>query len=550
MSPAKRRFTAVVLALSVALVARAQGPVLHEQVPDVRDEEALVLAGPDGGEPAAILYDGQLLPAPSASALRDDEQAMTAIPGDGMSGEEPGQRSPTFRPDRLTELEGTLGYFTVFTPSIAPFKRVTALDEVAIAADDGRTPVLGVFDPRRARVRVVGVDSVPPDARERDRFWGSVVLDFSAGEVVPLPSVSPESRILTIRTDPPTEIHVEKDGADNFFVVRDRDEGTSQVRLTFLTDAPRDYFNAAALPDVPVDALASHARTLPAALEATALAFAAELGLDRSSRFADALSTLTRHFRSFEESADPPRDTGDIFLDLAHSMKGVCRHRAYAFVITAQALGIPARFVMNEAHAWVEVEMVERGYMRIDLGGAAEGLEAHDPDDRPHYHPQSPDPLPRPLAYQRSYSQVAAAAAAAAGSNASSGSAAGSTPSAEPGSDAAHSAGAAHVPATPGDDRRRRPLLLAVDQTRFSVFRGRSISVSGRASSGGGAPAAGQRIEVLLDAAEPLLLGVTVSRDDGEFHGSFGVPPEIDVGEYGLLVRSPGDLVYLPARAN
>ena len=36
-------------------------------------------------------------------------------------------------------------------------------------------------------------------------------------------------------------------------------------------------------------------------------------------------------------------------VDLALSKKGVCRHRAYAFTITAQGLGIPARMVMNEA---------------------------------------------------------------------------------------------------------------------------------------------------------------------------------------------------------
>jgi transglutaminase-like putative cysteine protease len=43
-------------------------------------------------------------------------------------------------------------------------------------------------------------------------------------------------------------------------------------------------------------------------------------------------------------------------LDLARGKRGVCRHRAYAFVIVAQALGIPARFVQNEAHAWVEYQ--------------------------------------------------------------------------------------------------------------------------------------------------------------------------------------------------
>ena len=42
-------------------------------------------------------------------------------------------------------------------------------------------------------------------------------------------------------------------------------------------------------------------------------------------------------------------------VDLALSQKGVCRHRAFAFLVTALGLGIPARMVINEAHAWVEV---------------------------------------------------------------------------------------------------------------------------------------------------------------------------------------------------
>ena len=49
--------------------------------------------------------------------------------------------------------------------------------------------------------------------------------------------------------------------------------------------------------------------------------------------------------------------------------KGVCRHRAYAFLVTAQSLGIPTRLVENEAHAWVEVHDGTL-WRRIDLGGA------------------------------------------------------------------------------------------------------------------------------------------------------------------------------------
>jgi transglutaminase-like putative cysteine protease len=542
-------------ALIAFAVAHAQGPILHEFVPDVRADESMILSRPGSEEPAAIVYDGEIIPAPTDGALRPDERPMSAIPGDGSSAEAPGRRSPTFRPDRVTALEGTLGYYTVFSPAIAPFKRVSALDGVALAEDDRRTPVLGVWDPATRRIRIDGATAEAPDGRPRDRFWGSVVLDFTAGRRVPLPSVSPESRILTLRTEPEIDIAIEKDGADNFFAVALRTPPSSLVRVTFLTDAPRSYFNADRIPDVRVDALGAEARRLPYEVQTSAETFARELGLSRRSTLPSALSALTQHFRSFEESSEPPHDSGDIYLDLARGMKGVCRHRAYGFVITALGLGIPARFVMNEAHAWVEVKMPELGWMRIDLGGAAEGLEAHNASDRPIYRAENPDPLPRPPSYERSYSGLRGDVTGlrSDATEAPSGSGSESSPGTESGTgggasgDDARATSPSVATVTSGSTRARRRMSLHVDRERYEVFRGRTIAVSGRATSGAGDGLPGMRVEVLLGGDREVLLGVTVTENGGYFQGSFGVPPSLDTGEYRLLVRSPGDESYLPA---
>ena len=550
------RLVAPLLALLCGAVAHAQGPVLHEYVPDVREDEPMLMtAGRE--EPAAITYDGEVIPAPQDGALGADERPMVAEAGDGTASEAPGQRSPTFRPDRITALEGTLGYYTVFTPAIAPFKRVTALDGVRLADDDGRTPVLSVHDPRTVPVPVVGALAPLPDDRERDRFWGSVVLDFTDGRRVPLPSVSPESRILTVRTEPSIQLRIEKDAADNFFAVAMAAPPSEQVRLTFLTDAPRGYFNAP-IPDVPANSLAAEVPPMPASVKQRALRFASELGLSGDGALPDVLGELTRHFRSFEESDEPPDDTGDIYLDLCRGMRGVCRHRAYGFVITAQALGIPARFVMNEAHAWVEVKMPEVGFMRIDLGGAAQGLEAHNADQRPLYRPVNADPLPRPLAYERSYSQAREqmqglrSDAQSSGANGATGRPTDGSPgTSDPGDATAYEEGpdAASEQPAPGEPPRAR-LRVAVDRTHYEVFRGRAIEVAGRvvADSGGeGVPRL--RLEVLLVGDREVLLGVTVSRDHGYYRGTFGVPPELDVGDYRLVVRTPGNEDFLPATA-
>ena len=563
MAGAVRRVLWVLSALWASSFAHAQDHVLHEYVPDVSDDELGLLLRGDTGDPTGIVYQGEFLPPPDDGALAGDERAMSALPGDGRESEEPGRRSPTFRPDRITDLEGSIGYYTVFNPSIAPFKRVTALDTVALDTDG--TPVLRVSSERARALPVEGAVAPLPDSRPRDRFWGSVVLDFSNGSRVPLPSVSPESRILSLRTEPTTAIRIERDRADNFFAVL-RGRGAGQVRVVFLTDAPRGYFNAP-IPDGPSDALAAEANVLPPTLQQDALRFAREIGLHRGMPLATVLARLTGHFRSFEEDAEPPDDHGNIYLDLARGKKGVCRHRAYGFVITALALGIPARFVMNEAHAWAEIKMPVVGYMRIDLGGAAQGLTQHGARDRPIYRPTHPDPLPRPEAYQRAYAEARAAASASSEGGAPAGSAegqgdrraavegAGFGPPVE-GQGPEAEGREPGVPADGPDAEPRAAIAIHLDGSAFEVFRGRSLDLSGRvvlAEPGSALPGsevpAGLRIEVLVSGPRERLLGVTVSRSGGLFRGTFGIPPDVAVGTYRLVVRTPGNRHFAAAVA-
>ena len=563
---ARARVVLVVVALSglvVAASAIAQSFVAHEYVPNAGAEDGSSLVSSAGSaEPAAIVVDGDLVPPPAGGSLRDGERPMRSLPGDGQQGEEVGRRSPTFRPDRVTALPGAVGYFEVFTPTITPYKRVTALDGVALV---GNVPVLAVADVARTPVPVEGVASAPPDARPRDRFWGSVVLDFADGSVVPLPSVSPESRILTLRTEPPSaRVHLERDHADNFYaVLEDGDRSTREVRVVFLTDAPRTYFGfdeSAALPTAPSDALVAEVPVLPDAVESDALAFARDdLCLERGDPFDRVVSRLVEHFRSFEESEEPPADTGNIFLDLARGMRGVCRHRAYGFAITAMALGIPTRFVNNEAHAWVEIHMPERrGWLRIDLGGSAQGLVSRRADAGPAYQPDVHDPLPRPESYERSLARTSGG-----GSSGASSSSASSVvdPSAPPGSDpgATELTGTGRDPSAPSPPDPlglgttppapvRAPLALALDRRHWDVLRGQSFEVTGRATSAE-APADGVRVEVLLRDARggEQLLGVTVTDAHGVFHASFGVPPDAQVGERSLVVRCPVSARYVAA---
>jgi hypothetical protein len=544
-----------VVAVAVALGPRpvfADAPVLHEFVPDVDPDEAVATLAEHQAAPEAILYEGEVLTAPTAQQA-GASPPMVATEGDGLRGDLPGQRSPSFRPDRLTQLEGTLSYYAAFTPSIAPFKRVTSLDAVLLDRD-GVTPVLGVYDPRRRPLPVEGANAAPPDPRPRDRFWGEARLDFKTGRVVPLPSVSPESRMLSLRTEPATELAIARDRAGNYFAVAP--EGVhAQVFVAFLTDAPRSYFGTE-LPSAPVSALAAEVPPLDGRLRTRALALAAELGVTPRSNLAHALSALTAHFRAFEESSEPPPDSGDVLADLVRAQKGVCRHRAYGFVVLAQALGIPARFVQNEAHSFVEVQLPRDGFMRIDLGGAAHGLQAHNASDKPAYQPAFPDPLPRPPAYEESYSLLGRNTS---GTRRPSDEAlAGRWLPPDPTGGAAQAASSSTAfmagPSASGarDTSGRAPLAIALEARRHQVRRGEALPLRGRVRAGDGRGVAGLRIEVSLAAEqrrERLLLGVAVSDENGEFDGSFGVPLDLAAGDYRLVVVTPGNDSYLPAIA-
>ncbi len=549
--------TVLIVVLFVASLVHADGPVLHEYIPNASDDELAAFVRGANGEPEGIVYEGEILDRPQGGELRDDEQALSGLPGNGQGREEPGRRSPSFRPDRVTALEGTLGYFAVFNPTITPFKRVTALD--AIVQADGGVPVLGVAEPARRVIGVEGPDVPAPDARPRDQFWGNVVLDFSAGSAVPLPSVSPESRVLSLRTEPEVALRIEKDAADNFFAVAPN-HVRSQVRVIFLMDAPQSYF-AAPIPDVPANIRAGEVFPLDDTVKRDALLFARELGLSEGSSLRDVLETLTRHFRSFVESQQPPPSTGNIYLDLSRGMKGVCRHRAYGFVITAQALGVPTRFVQNEAHAWVEAHLPD-GWLRIDLGGAASALRAHGANDRPVYESDEPDSLPRPAAYREGYSQLAGDVS---GLREESNDASGSSGDSVVGANTdASGQGQPGEPSEPTGDPltdllgaeplvseapAARPVRLRLDRDQHSVFRGRSLTITGAALDPDGSGAEGLRVEVLLRDHRERLLGVTATREHGHFRAVVGVPPDLDVGDYQLIVRTPGNDRFFPATA-
>ena len=375
MRVARRRSSrGFVLALVAALAARAafadEGLPLHEFIPeDPAEDLALRATTEDGRLPAAVDTPSGVVPAPA----RKRQAPQVAYGGNAT----PDSIDASYRIDRDTTRPDVVSYDDPFTPAITPFKRLYAYDAVDESVE------LVVADRRLRAVELGGV-ALPGE----DQFYGDLFVDAAAGVPVRIPTVGPDARILAARVEPPAAVEFVRDGADNWFLV-----GSSRQRLRVVLQlaVPRASFGSP-FPDVSWATLVARVPLLPPAVRDAARDVLRTLGLSQSVSPRDAVSTLVAHFRSFSPSGELPtaRLPGELYRELALSKKGVCRHRAFAFVITALALGLPARLVRNEAHAWVEVYDGALWH-RIDLGGAAGRFEL-DPAARsqPHVPPQDP----------------------------------------------------------------------------------------------------------------------------------------------------------------
>jgi transglutaminase-like putative cysteine protease len=553
---------ALVAAGAVA-VAQTSGArrVLHEDLaapataggPLVGDEPRA------GQNPAAFASGDKLLPEP------DVEQPAGREPVLGTDGFAADRQTET-RPDRETGSDGTLRYASVFNPDVLPFKRMSALDSVATDY------TLGIARASLTELTVGGTTDAA-----RDRFWGSVMIELRPGVDVPLPSVAPDMRILSYETEPPVSLAFSKDGADNFYVRSDESSARGTVRLVFLSDADAGYF----APALPADRKLTPRRVRdlapaglranlpPAVAEAARKILRGTIHVDDTMPIATALDGLVGYFRGFE-AKEPPPPTTDIYRDLTESQAGVCRHRAFAFMITANALGIPTRYVSNEAHAFVEVWLPGQRWQRIDLGGAALRLEVTGADDKTLHRPRGEDPFAKPKAYDNSYTQLdgdirgltgdqiddkkepLSAGASGDFQPMVDGEGTGSQTAAGDGS--ADGDGATDFGAiAPGDDRDPAATEDPAKPTpRVSItladphgYRGETLHVEGRVD-GPRAPAANLRVDVFLapigrGGADSILVGRGATGSDGRFTVDADLPASLDLSTYELFVSTPGD---------
>lgn len=540
--------------VAVAGLAIAQQPrrKLHEELPLTDARPSPVIGASSGsGNPAAFQSGDRVLTEPALDDAR--QKGEPVLGGGGFAAD----RDTSMTPDGNTGPDSTLHYASVFNPDVLPFKRMSAFDAVAPSSYKlfvGRTVQIGV-----------PVSGTADTDKTRDRFWGSLLIELSPGKEIPLPSVAPDMRILSYEVKPKVRLEFSKDGADNFYVRSAEPAASGPHRLVFLADADAGYF-APSLPTsgarltpriVETMTPAGIRPSLPSDVRANAEITLRKLRLNRDMPLADAFNALVGYFRAFE--AKPLPSTGDIYRDLCDSQAGVCRHRAFAFMITANAIGIPTRYVQNEAHAFVEVWFPERGWQRIDLGGAALRMEVTGANDKTLHRPRAEDPFAKPPQYQNNYTQLEGEIAGLtqqqiddkqrslddAPASGQFDTTAGGNGSGSPGPD--RITPDPNLPVAPHDPKKGSPELEVIEADA-SGYRGAAVRIAGRVNvNGKGIP--DHPVDVYLSpkgmgGATPEPLGRAVTGADGTFRQEFAVPAHLNLQTYEIYLASPEDAYY------
>ena len=502
-----------VATLCLTLPAGAQNSISHEYVPpDPKEDVSLAATTLDGNLPAALETNSGVATAPDPRRPPDPNNLHTG----GSTDDTP---DSTFPPDRDTRQPAIENYDDPFAPATTPFKRLRAYD--TFDADYN----LKVANRQTTSVPVGGEVN-----QGDDPFYADLSVELLPDDLVRIPTVGPGSRIIKMHVSPPSNVTVLRDGAENWFL---RGTERKRVRVVMQLAIARATFGSD-FADVSWSRLES--MITPGARKPRTDQVFTAIGIDQSQTPKIVLGKMVQYFRSFQPSNDPPKTHGDIYLDLALSKKGVCRHRAFAFLVTALAIGLPARMVVNEAHAWVEVSDGSMWH-RIDLGGAALDLDQQIDLGQPQHQPPT-DPFDWPP-----------------GSQDGSGTGLGTRDRNDASDDPNNSDpnGSSALPDPNQDPTSADPVnpdapqsTVTLELQEKSIQRGKAIFAKGSVvgAGAGAAPCKNVRVDIVVQASdEPRgrSVGSLPTSDDGSYAGPIVVPRDLSTGDYRVFAITRGD---------
>jgi hypothetical protein len=267
------------------------------------------------------------------------------------------------------------------------------------------------FDKARATAAELHVGDLNNDGEQPHvEVFESTLTNLTVhdGRWFQIPTCAACAEVSLKRAEPDNlEITFGKDSADNLFA---RVSGFGQkghsilagVNLIYTLRARTSYFTDYkhyAVDDKHASELAKAAVSMLPNVGAVTMAHGVATqmaGVQETHTYFQRLDQLVKYFRSFKQrplnmEALTNKAKGSLYLALCQQKAGVCRHRAFCFVITALSQGIRARYLTSDTHAWVEVEVpkpksfagktVPAFWHRVELGGGAATVNMRDHPD-------------------------------------------------------------------------------------------------------------------------------------------------------------------------
>jgi len=276
--------------------------------------------------------------------------------------------------------------------SAVDFDRVTGVDG-AVRGDDPFRPPLGwthrhfVYDTIAPDFSIVssarldrGDGHVLDEAAARDAHGSrpaahamhqaTVMVRAGAGAAVPIPSPSADG---LVQSSTPANVRFVKDANDMLYAI----VPTSRTVTLVYVVSTRDDYEAAPLPTTP---FVADMLPMPENVRASARVVIDAIGGLPQPTYEATVRRLHAYFAGF--SVSPLRtdeQRANDYLSIALSRKGVCRHRARAFMITATAVGIETRLVENFAHSFCEVRLPDGTWRRLEFRLGDDELPPEDP---------------------------------------------------------------------------------------------------------------------------------------------------------------------------
>ncbi|MFA5862295.1 MAG: hypothetical protein WDA16_11435 [Candidatus Thermoplasmatota archaeon] len=358
------------LALALVLLAPSIAPLsgsMDAFAQDLANGSFRPFGQPGGGKGALVTYGSTLGGFTGASS------------GNYMPGAGDVPRSWTMDRDGRG---GVVIIDSVCSPDLGAMKRLKAYDRVAT---DGET--LTTAD------STIGPLTDDTTLRYDATLACSFPVSFRPNEPIPIFSPHPKARIQSFSLDPPIAgVRFFRDKADTLYAYALVTK-VSTLNLTFVVS--QDYYSlphsGARASDYAYSPLMARP-VVPADLARDAKLVLARAGVKDTNDIDGALGALSTYFRSFTEGdIPPPTEVESLYLALALGGHGCCRHRAFAFMVTAQSIGVPTRAVVNEAHAFVEVELPDGHWHQINLGGCGT-YQLNNPNKYPSFFDQATSP--------------------------------------------------------------------------------------------------------------------------------------------------------------